>query len=81
MTNPNDPAFHPTVCDPAFYDPAYRDKAYLLEPSGLTKREYFAALAMQGILANKLTVADVTFEMVAIHSVKQADALIAELSK
>ena len=46
----------------------------------LSKREYFAALAMQGLLA-----ADVeylmNFEDLARFSVEQADAIIIELSK
>jgi hypothetical protein len=48
----------------------------------LTKREYFAAVAMQGMLANpvpQLVAAD--YETMASYSVKQADALIKELSK
>ena len=35
---------------PAFYHP---DGAIDLPNNGLTKREYFAAMAMQGIIANK----------------------------
>ena len=45
--------------------------------AGLTKREYFAAMAMQGILARVSWHAD----MISNESVKQADALIAELAK
>lgn len=43
---------------------------------GLTKREYFAGLAMQGISAFNLP-----YEMTAEQSVKLADALLAELEK
>lgn len=45
---------------------------------GLTKREYFAAMAMQGLLAH-----DPTYEFteIASDSVKMTDALIAELNK
>ena len=44
---------------------------------GLTKREYFAARAMQGMLH----VPPVNLERVAELSVKAADAIIAELNK
>ena len=46
--------------------------------NGLTKREHFAGLAMQGLMS-----ADTSFQMsryeVAFEAVKQADALLAEL--
>lgn len=50
---------------------------------GLTKRELFAAMAMQGILANepfrlRVSANDGT---VGVASMKQADALLAELAK
>jgi hypothetical protein len=48
--------------------------------STLTKREQFAAMAMQGHCANaELT--DTPAEVIAKWSVEQADALIAELGK
>lgn len=43
---------------------------------GLTKREYFAAMAMQGILSSNLE-----WINVAVSSVDFADALISELEK
>lgn len=43
---------------------------------GLTKREYFAGLAMQG-MANS----DLTYEDIAHDAVKMADALLKELDK
>ena len=43
---------------------------------GLTKREYFAGLAMQG-----MAMSDLKFEDIAHDSVKMADALIKELDK
>jgi len=47
---------------------------------GLTKREYFAAMAMQGMLASaNNTLFD--YETIATHSVKHADALINALNK
>jgi len=42
---------------------------------GLTKREYFAAMAMQGLLSNG------TRALVAGESVAMADALLEELNK
>lgn len=46
---------------------------------GLSKREYFAAMALQGLLANEKTV-DIDIS-VAQLSVIAADALIEELNK
>ncbi len=44
--------------------------------TGLTKREYFAGLAMKGVIANSSNAG-----FVASLSVKLADALLAELDK
>ena len=44
---------------------------------GLTKRELFAALAMQGMTSNN----SIPVELVAAWSVQYADALLAELAK
>lgn len=67
--NPNNPAFIRTHA-------SERDNEYT---NGLTKREYFAALAMQGQLSNPESwcVAD---EKIAEWSRMMADALIQELS-
>lgn len=43
---------------------------------GLTKREYFAGLAMQG-----MAMSDLKFEDIAHDAVKMADAVLAELEK
>jgi hypothetical protein len=43
---------------------------------GLTKREYFAGLAMQG-----MAMSDLKFEDMAHDAVKMSDALLAELRK
>jgi hypothetical protein len=56
--------------------PAYPDNWDAKLP-GLTKREYFAAMAMQGLLADSTVP---TFQ-VAEHAVIQADALLKELEK
>ena len=51
--------------------------------TGLTKRELFAAMAMQGILANpcRQTSTSETYAEAAIDGVRYADALLAELAK
>lgn len=53
----------------------------------LTKREYFAAIAMQGILANNVysehtrgTQKEIYFEAVAVDAVELADTLIRALN-
>lgn len=43
---------------------------------GLTKREYFAGLAMQGMASS-----DLTYEDIAHDAVKMADAILKELDK
>jgi len=48
-------------------------------PNGLTKREHFAGLAMQGILAHSFGRGDA--DELAIQSIKCADALLKELAK
>ena len=48
--------------------------------TGLTKREYFAAMALQGALANKFA-HERTIEMITESAVKLANALIEELNK
>lgn len=75
MNNPNDPAFpfptfqrHDCDIECGFH--------------GLTKREYFAAMAMQGLCANSHEAIGVApSDKIAKWSVKQADALIAALAK
>lgn len=70
-TNPQDAAF-PWVTT---YPYGGFDRAF-----GLTKREYFAALAMQGLVAAPET-SGWSWEELADRSVRSADALITELSK
>lgn len=48
---------------------------------GLTKREYFAGLAMQGIVASTTNEDAASEEKVAKWAVQHADALLAELEK
>lgn len=71
MTDPNAPAFSN---DP---DWLLKAKGY---GSGLTKREYFAAMAMQGAEASMVNRWPVPAKEVAEHAVILADALIAELN-
>lgn len=47
---------------------------------GLTKREYFAAKAMQGILSNPRFFEEVLDEHQIEHAIKMADALIEALN-
>jgi len=47
---------------------------------GLTKREYFAALAMQGLMANEEFSYD-SCKAIAEKAVEQADELLAALAK
>lgn len=49
-------------------------------PNGLTKRELFAAMALQGILSNAAMNGDPA-DQIAIDAVAAADALLAELAK
>jgi len=75
MTNPNDPAFSKA----AFYHP---DGGTDRPQEGLTNREYFAAMAMQGLLAaNNIYETGVDHKFNSTHSVLAADSLIAELNK
>ena len=47
---------------------------------GLTKREYFAAMAMQGIFANSAPADTDEFAHMVVNATKAADALIAALN-
>lgn len=71
-TNPNEPAF----LSAAFFDEFGTDAPQ----EGLTKREYFAAMAMKGIITNKDGL-DIKIERIAESAVDMADALIEELNK
>jgi hypothetical protein len=82
MTNGND-SFHPFKERKVF-----GGVAYYSDNTGLTKREYFAAMAMQGICANLRSIYNVPEQegfklvaMVAEDAVTQADALIKALNE
>jgi len=83
MNNGDTPAF-PGEGSPWFesHDGKFRRRAEFDIPPepdpGLTKRELFAAMAMQGMLVG---VKDPTLQFIAIWSVASADALLAELAK
>lgn len=66
---------------PAFPVPLNPGEAFKFngEVDGLTKRELFAAMAMQGLLANAER--DAEAEGFARDAVRSADALLAELAK
>lgn len=52
------------------------------QQEGLTKREYFAGLAMQGYCGGEYTgQSGMSFEQIAIWSVGMADALLKQLEK
>lgn len=48
---------------------------------GLSKREYYAGLAIQGLLSNTDTLSDTQIVFFAEKAVKAADALMAELNQ
>lgn len=82
-TNPNDSAFSLPITDKQL-EKAGLEATKNLNPNGLTKREYFAAMAMQSILINPPHghidgVKD--YEEITGLSCKYADALITELNK
>jgi len=86
-TNPNDPKYpvsEPTRC----LENGRDDMSSCVLAGGLTKREYFAAMVLQGVWANPhpLPVMEgmetkTILEKIAAVSVRQADLLIAELNK
>lgn len=75
MTNPNEPAF-PSESE------ADNSLASALAYRGLTKREWFAGKAMEGIIASARTsIANPSFYQVSLNAITQADSLIAALNK
>jgi hypothetical protein len=74
MTDKNSAAFARS----AFYHP---NMSYDAPQQGLTKREYFAAMAMQGMLANNAEGnTEWSYEIIAKHCCKAADELINQLN-
>jgi len=72
MTNPNDVAY-PLNCDD------HRDFTYLANSAycGLTKHEYFAAMALSGLLARD----GMLIERAIPEARRAADLLVSELNK
>jgi len=60
-------------------DPAFAQNPNTLLDTGLTKREYFAAMVLQGMVANPDN--SETAERFAFAAVEMADALIDALNK
>lgn len=85
MTNANEPAFPELT---SVYDEG-DDRQHIESRGGLTKREYFAAMAMQGMLANRSLVdagikevgAKEIPRLTAITAMKCADALLLALEQ
>lgn len=81
MTNPNDPAF---LNETVSFDGS-------LQKCGLSKREYFSIMAMQGLVANEKIMEgmalaagkelDMVSRGIAAMAISKADALISELNK
>lgn len=77
MSNANTPAFPVSARDRENYEAGQYVPRGIF---GLTKREYFAALAMQGLCADPTSEA-IPQKFIARSAVELADALIAELEK
>lgn len=52
-----------------------------LRQSGMTLREHFAALAMQGLISNVTALGNLSLDGIAETAVELADALLIELAK
>lgn len=77
MTHGNDFAFNDTATRLKETSP---EKIRADNPP-LTKREYFAAMAMQGLVSKAACDSDATREILSYRSVAIADALIEALNK
>ena len=61
-------------------EPIYPEKDWANVPTfGLTKREYFSAIIMSGLVINDNP--DMSYEKYAEYSIRYADALIKKLNK
>lgn len=72
----------PNACNPAYPVPLNPGESYSQHSpaDGLTKRELFAAMAMQGMCAHHATWHEGP-EGIAVQAARVADALLAELAK
>jgi hypothetical protein len=81
MARADEPAFPQyEIDDEACENRVYKLQDKLMSP-GLTKREYFAGLAMQGLAAFGNGESYISLEKTPEEAVKMADALLAELEK
>lgn len=76
MRNADMPAMPTDALHMPDYDDASNDE--LIPRNGLTKREHFAALAMQGLMGLSVSLDAI---QIAEAAIDQADALLAELEK
>lgn len=76
-TNPNEP-INPVELQHQDHEMLAKDYGQF---KGLTKREYFAAMAMQGLLVNGMQLGMTHEEEISKQAVVYADALISELNK
>lgn len=53
----------------------------ILQGTGLTKREYFAGLAMQGLLSNHELINSVEWSWIGEQSIRLSDELLKQLDK
>lgn len=72
-TEANDPAYPESIV-------TLPDGRIQLGSSGLTKREYFAAMAMQALLANPKIGDEISSDVISAMATDQADDLIKELN-
>lgn len=80
ITNADEPAYPVEVAYSGDTLRGQQTGSYSGWATGLTKRELFAAMAMQGLLADGEAM-DVTIAQVALAAVQLSDALLAELAK
>lgn len=82
MTNGNDTAYPQTFDTPILEKicKGFNDNGKNFEVGGLTKREYFAAMAMNGLCANGILKPNEVAEIVE-RSAMLADGLINQLNK
>jgi hypothetical protein len=78
MKNGNEPAF--SIPHTNYKDKENRSYHYRCR-EGLTKREYFAGLAMQALLSTMTIERDQHTKYISTTAVEYADALLLELSK
>lgn len=82
-TDPNEPINPDVSISEVIGNPKYTKEIFRHQAKGgLTKREHFAGLAMQGYISADYTAnSGMPFDSMALWSVKMADALIAELNR